>query len=87
MGTQFGSNSTAYLWPFAEAVKAGVGAVMCVPNLNLTWTLFYFMKLIFRWSYNEINQTQACQNSTLINGVLKEDLGFQGPSSSFPDPM
>ncbi|KAJ7720754.1 beta-glucosidase [Mycena maculata] len=47
-----------YSWPFAEAVKAGVGAVMC--------------------SYNKINQTQACQNSKLINGVLKEELGFQG---------
>ncbi|KAJ7857363.1 glycoside hydrolase superfamily, partial [Mycena leptocephala] len=47
-----------YLWPFAEAVKAGVGSVMC--------------------SYNKINQTQACQNSKLINGVLKEELGFQG---------
>ncbi|KAJ7120054.1 beta-glucosidase [Mycena epipterygia] len=47
-----------YLWPFAEAVQAGVGAVMC--------------------SYNKINQTQACQNSKLINGVLKEELGFQG---------
>ncbi|KAJ7720763.1 hypothetical protein DFH07DRAFT_1008476 [Mycena maculata] len=29
-------------------------------------------------SYNKINQTQACQNSKLINGVLKEELGFQG---------
>ncbi|KAK7055677.1 Fn3-like domain-containing protein [Favolaschia claudopus] len=47
-----------YLWPFAEAVKAGVASVMC--------------------SYNLINQTQACQNSKLINGVLKEELGFQG---------
>ncbi|KAJ6455924.1 beta-glucosidase [Mycena vitilis] len=47
-----------YLWPFAEAVKAGVAAAMC--------------------SYNKINQTQACQNSKLINGVLKEELGFQG---------
>ncbi|KAJ7625259.1 beta-glucosidase [Mycena polygramma] len=47
-----------YLWPFAEAVKAGVGAVMC--------------------SYNKINQTQACQNSKLMNGALKEELGFMG---------
>ena len=47
-----------YLWPFAEAVKAGVGSVMC--------------------SYNKINQTQACQNSKLINGLLKGELGFQG---------
>ncbi|KAJ7054141.1 beta glucosidase precursor [Mycena amicta] len=47
-----------YAWPFAEAVKAGVGSVMC--------------------SYNKVNQTQACQNSKLINGILKEELGFQG---------
>ncbi|KAK7036371.1 Fn3-like domain-containing protein [Favolaschia claudopus] len=47
-----------YLWPFAEAVKVGVGAAMC--------------------SYNKINQTQACQNSKIINGVLKEELGFMG---------
>ncbi|KAJ7833847.1 glycoside hydrolase superfamily [Mycena olivaceomarginata] len=47
-----------YLWPFAEAVHAGVGAVMC--------------------AYNKINQTQACQNSKIINGVLKEELGFMG---------
>ncbi|KAF7290169.1 Fn3-like domain-containing protein [Mycena indigotica] len=47
-----------YLWPFAEAVKVGVGSVMC--------------------SYNLVNQTQACQNSKLINGILKEELGFQG---------
>ncbi|EIN08756.1 hypothetical protein PUNSTDRAFT_120347 [Punctularia strigosozonata HHB-11173 SS5] len=47
-----------YVWPFAEAVNAGVGAVMC--------------------SYNKINQTQACQNSKIITGVLKEELDFQG---------
>jgi beta-glucosidase len=47
-----------YLWPFAEAVKAGVAAYMC--------------------SYQKINQTQACQNSKLINGILKEELDFQG---------
>ncbi|KAF7300310.1 Fn3-like domain-containing protein [Mycena chlorophos] len=47
-----------YLWPFSEAIKADVGAVMC--------------------SYNLINQTQACQNSKVINGFLKQELGFQG---------
>lgn len=47
-----------YVWPFAEAVRAGVGSVMC--------------------SYNQVNQTQACQNSYLMNKVLKDDLGFQG---------
>ncbi|KZT52914.1 glycoside hydrolase family 3 protein [Calocera cornea HHB12733] len=47
-----------YAWPFAEAVRAGVGSVMC--------------------SYNKINQTQACQNSKTLNGILKEELDFQG---------
>ena len=31
-----------------------------------------------RCSYIKINQTQACQNSKLINGMLKEELDFQG---------
>jgi beta-glucosidase len=30
-------------------------------------------------SYNKINQTQACQNSKILNGLLKEELDFQGP--------
>ena len=29
-------------------------------------------------SYNRINQTYGCENSHLLNGVLKEELGFQG---------
>jgi beta-glucosidase len=47
-----------YLWPFADAVKAGVASIMC--------------------SYNRINGTYACQNSKILNGLLKEELGFQG---------
>ncbi|KAF4983088.1 hypothetical protein FZEAL_1417 [Fusarium zealandicum] len=47
-----------YLWPFADAVKAGVGAVMC--------------------SYQQVNNSYGCQNSKLINGILKDELGFQG---------
>lgn len=47
-----------YLWPFADAVKAGVSSVMC--------------------SYNRINGTYGCQNSKTLNGLLKEELGFQG---------
>ncbi|KAK7741991.1 beta-glucosidase [Cytospora paraplurivora] len=47
-----------YLWPFADAVRAGVGAVMC--------------------SYNLINNSYGCQNSKLLNGILKGELGFQG---------
>ena len=51
-----------YLWPFADAVKAGTVSVMC--------------------AYNRINQTYACQNDKLLNGLLKEELGFPGYVSS-----
>ncbi|KAI0535022.1 glycosyl hydrolase family 3 N terminal domain-containing protein [Xylaria digitata] len=47
-----------YLWPFADAVRAGVGSVMC--------------------SYNKINNTYACENSYVLNRLLKNELGFQG---------
>ncbi|KAI8946032.1 glycoside hydrolase family 3 protein [Xylaria longipes] len=47
-----------YLWPFADAVRAGVGAVMC--------------------SYQQVNNSYACQNSKTLNGILKGELGFQG---------
>nr|POF17297.1 putative beta-glucosidase a [Quercus suber] len=47
-----------YLWPFAEAVKAGTASVMC--------------------SYNQVNNSYACQNSYLLNYLLKNELGFQG---------
>ncbi|RDW71255.1 putative beta-glucosidase 1 [Coleophoma cylindrospora] len=47
-----------YLWPFAEGIKTGVGAVMT--------------------SYNDVNGSAASQNSMLINGILKDELGFQG---------
>lgn len=29
-------------------------------------------------SYNQINNSYACQNSKLLNGVLKDEFGFQG---------
>ncbi|GKT47596.1 putative beta-glucosidase btgE [Colletotrichum spaethianum] len=47
-----------YMWPFADAVRAGVGSIMC--------------------SYNQVNNSYGCQNSKLLNGLLKEELGFQG---------
>lgn len=47
-----------YLWPFADAVHAGVGGVLC--------------------SFNQVNNTYACENSYLLNYLLKEELGFQG---------
>ncbi|KAI5863601.1 glycoside hydrolase family 3 protein [Durotheca rogersii] len=47
-----------YLWPFADAVRAGAASVMC--------------------AYNRINNTFACENSYLLNRLLKNELGFQG---------
>jgi beta-glucosidase len=47
-----------YLWPFADAVRAGTASVMC--------------------SYNQINNSYACQNSYTLNYLLKNELGFQG---------
>ncbi|OAA54303.1 beta-glucosidase [Niveomyces insectorum RCEF 264] len=47
-----------YLWPFAEAVHAGAGAVMT--------------------AYNAVNGSACSQNSFLLNGLLKDELGFQG---------
>jgi beta-glucosidase len=47
-----------YLWPFADAVRAGTGSIMC--------------------SYNQINNSYACQNSYTLNHLLKRELGFQG---------
>ena len=29
-------------------------------------------------SYNRLNQTYSCENDELLNGILKEELGFQG---------
>jgi beta-glucosidase len=47
-----------YLWPFADAVRAGTASIMC--------------------SYNQGNNSYACQNSHLLNYILKGELGFQG---------
>ena len=44
--------------PWADAVRAGVGSVMC--------------------SYQQVNNSYACQNSHMINYLLKGELGFQG---------
>ena len=47
-----------YLFPFYDAVFAGVGSVM--------------------GSYQRVNNSYACQNSKILNGLLKMELGFQG---------
>lgn len=29
-------------------------------------------------SYNKVNNSESCQNSRMLNGLLKTELGFQG---------
>ncbi|WP_305777727.1 glycoside hydrolase family 3 N-terminal domain-containing protein, partial [Mucilaginibacter sp. L196] len=29
-------------------------------------------------SYNQVNNSYGCQNSKLLNGILKDEFGFQG---------
>lgn len=53
----------AYLFPFYDAVKAGLGGVMC--------------------AMNRVNGTASCENSPLLNPLLKVELGF--PGMVFPD--
>ncbi|RDW75868.1 hypothetical protein BP5796_06689 [Coleophoma crateriformis] len=47
-----------YMWPFYDAVKAGVGSAMC--------------------AMPQVNGTHACENSALLNGLLKLQIGFPG---------
>ncbi|KAJ5584529.1 beta-d-glucoside glucohydrolase D [Penicillium hispanicum] len=48
----------AYLWPFFDGVKSGLGAVMC--------------------AMNRVNGSWACENSALLNDILKSELAFPG---------
>ncbi|KAJ2982781.1 hypothetical protein NUW58_g6370 [Xylaria curta] len=47
-----------YVWPFANAVRAGAASVMC--------------------SYNRLDSTYACENSRILNEILRDELGFPG---------
>ncbi len=52
-----------YLWGFAEAVRAGAGAVMCSYNrINAS---------------NGGSGTHACSDSATLNGLLKGELNFR----------
>jgi beta-glucosidase len=64
-----------YLWPFAESVEAGVASVMCsyVPSEIPVFIRASADRI--RHSYNRINQTYGCENSYMMNGILKGELG------------
>ncbi|GMG31135.1 unnamed protein product [Aspergillus oryzae] len=64
MGESLSSNADdrtiheLYVFPFMDALREGVGSVMC--------------------SYQRLNHSYGCQNSKLLNGILKTELGFEG---------
>jgi hypothetical protein len=37
-------------------------------------------------SYQRVNQTFACENSKLINGIIKGELDFQGAQAFYEGP-
>lgn len=47
-----------YLWPSAEAIRAGAASITC--------------------SYNQVNNSHTCQNSYVLNHLIKNELGFEG---------
>ena len=51
-------SSTEFSRPFADAVRVGVGSLMC--------------------AHSQVNNSYSCENSYLINHLLKRELGFQG---------
>lgn len=68
------------MWGFAEAVRAGVGSVMCAYN---RWvcavSLFSNGNVLTNdLPYSRVNGTHACHNSVIQNGHLKGELNFQG---------
>jgi beta-glucosidase len=68
-----------YAWPFQDAVRAGVGSVMCSYNQVTTSCCDRKLSVPFYADCcREINNSYACQNSYLLNGVLKDEFQFQG---------
>ena len=63
-----------YAHPFLRSVQAGVASAMCSYSE-------YDLKIRPNFTNSPIdiiNETYACENDQLINGVLKGELGFQG---------
>jgi beta-glucosidase len=63
-----------YLWPFADAVRAGTASGECRPNMRLPYT----DNRIVMCSYQQVNNSYGCANSYTMNHLLKGELGFQG---------
>lgn len=65
-----------YLWPFQDAVREGVGSVMCAYNKVIMIKQDERETKILR--IQQVNNSYACQNSKIMNGLLKTELAFQG---------
>ena len=64
-----------YMWPFAEAVKVGVGAAMTAYN-DVSFDVRY--QTLLALIRIQVNGSASSQNSYMINNLLKDELGFQG---------
>ncbi len=60
--------------PFADAVRAGAGAVMCSYNQ----VCFIDFSQVFALTIWQINNSYGSQNSYTLNYLLKNELDFQG---------
>lgn len=83
-----------YLWPFSEAVRAGVGQWQWgltsrqTPFADWCKSERYVLLQYGQWIVGTATSLYlaminncfryACQNSKLLNGILKDELGFQG---------
>jgi len=56
----------------------GVGSIMCGYNqVNTAHNCFSKIEKHINL-FPQINNSIACQNSYILNGILKDELGFQG---------
>jgi len=72
-----------YAWPFADGIRAGVGAVMTA--YNVSDVDFGRPDLIADFE-KDVNGSASSQNSKMMNGILKDEMGFQGLVSQSSSP-
>jgi beta-glucosidase len=72
-----------YAWPFADGIRAGVGAIMTA--YNVSEVDFDCLEVITDFS-KDVNGSASSQNSKMMNGILKDEMGFQGLVSQSPLP-
>ncbi|KDN45978.1 hypothetical protein RSAG8_04485, partial [Rhizoctonia solani AG-8 WAC10335] len=67
-----------YLPPFLKAVQAGVASFMCSYNQSKRAFSHTQPETFLNALFVLVNGTYACENSNVLNKLLKSELGFQG---------